>query len=285
MKYDLKIGSHVSMSKANNYFSGSAKEAISFGANALMIYTGAPQNTKRVDTSLMYIKEGQTLLMENNIDFTSIIIHAPYIVNLANGDLEKRKFAIEFLKSEYKRTYELGSKIMVLHPGNHLKNSPQQAMDWIIEGLNQIIDPKLGVVIALETMAGKGTEVGRTFEEIKYMLKGVKHQDLVGVCFDTCHVWDAGYDIKNNLNEVLNEFDNIVGFDRISVLHINDSKNDLNSKKDRHENIDKGFIGLKAILDIVWHPKLNGLVKILETPFIEKKAPYKEEIKLLKGNL
>ena len=273
------------MSKANNYLLGSAKEAISFGANSLMIYTGAPQNTKRADTSLMHIKEGQDLLAKNNIDLKSIIIHAPYIVNLANGDLEKRKFAIEFLKNEYKRTYELGSKIMVLHPGNHLKNTPKQAMDWIIEGLNQIIDPKLGVLIALETMAGKGTEVGRSFEEIQYMLKGVKHQDLVGVCFDTCHVWDSGYDIKNNLNEVLEEFDNIVGLEKISVLHINDSKNDLNSKKDRHENIDKGFIGLKAILDIVWHPKLNGLVKILETPFIEKKAPYKEEIKLLKGNL
>ncbi len=283
MSYNLKIGSHVSMSKGKKYLLGAVQEALSYNANALMIYTGAPQNTKRVSTSDMMISEAHQLMEENNIEKESIIIHAPYIVNLANGNAQKRRFAIEFLKEEYKRTAEFGSKIMVLHPGNHLKETNKKAMDWIIKGLNEIIQPELGVIIALETMAGKGTEIGINFEQLKYMIDGVEKQAYIGVCIDTCHVHDAGYDIKSDFDSVLDEFDNIIGLDKISVLHINDSKNELGSGKDRHENVGKGFIGEKTLIKIVNHPKLNGIVKILETPYINGHAPYKEEIKILRG--
>ena len=176
----------------------------------------------------------------------------------------------------------MGVKLWFLHPGNHLKETRKQAMDWIIEGLNQIIDPKIGVIIALETMAGKGTEVGMTFQELKYMIDGVKEQKYIGVCFDTCHVFDAGYDLINDLESIIKEFDEVIGMEKNVVMHINDSKNHCGSRKDRHENIGKGHIGKKTLLKIVWHPKFNNVPKILETPWIEGKPPYKEEIALIK---
>ncbi len=279
--YNLIIGSHVGMS-APKYFKGAVEQALEYQANALMIYTGAPQNTKRKPVSEMKIDEGILLLEKNNMKKANIIVHAPYIINLANADKTKRQFAIEFLKKEYLRVAQIGGKIMVLHPGNHLKETRKQAMDWIIEGLNQIIDPKIGVIIALETMAGKGTEVGMTFQELKYMIDGVKEKKYIGVCFDTCHVFDAGYDLINDLESIIKEFDEIIGLEKNVVMHINDSKNHCGSRKDRHENIGKGHIGKKTLLKIIWHPKFNNVPKILETPWIEGKPPYKEEIALIK---
>ena len=279
--YNLIMGSHVGMS-APDYFKGAVNQMVAYGGNSLMIYTGAPQNTRRKPIAEMKIEEGLDILKKHNVNPHHIIVHAPYIINLANGDPSKRQFAIEFLKKEYLRVFQIGGKIMVLHPGNHLKATRKEAMDWIIEGLNQIIDPKIGVIIALETMAGKGTEVGMTFEEIKYMIDGVKHQDLIGVCFDTCHVFDAGYDLVNDLENVIQKFDDIIGLNKNVVMHINDSKNHCGSRKDRHENLGKGHIGEKTLLKIVWHPKFNNIPKVLETPWIEGKPPYKEEIALIK---
>ncbi len=222
----MKIGSHVSM-KGKEMLLGSVKEAISYNANAFMIYTGAPQNTRRKPISEMLIEEAKELMKENNIPFENVVIHAPYIMNLANGDPEKRAFAVEFLTKEIERTHEIGAKQIVLHPGAHVKQGPEIGLQFIIEGLNQVIEntKDLDVLIALETMAGKGTECGRSFEELKVIFDGVTHNERLSVCFDTCHTHDAGYDTKDDFDKVIAEFDSLIGKERISVFHINDSKN------------------------------------------------------------
>jgi deoxyribonuclease-4 len=288
----LKIGSHVSMGGKDMLVS-SVNEALSYEANAFMIYTGAPQNTRRKPLEEMKIEEAKALMKENNISLENVIVHAPYVMNLANGDPEKRQFAVDFFTSEIKRTAAIGAKQIVLHPGAHVNQGVEIGISHIINGLNQVIEntQDLDVLIALETMAGKGTEVGRNFEELKAIIDGVKNNERLSVCFDTCHTHDAGYSTKENFDAVVEEFDRIIGKERISVFHINDSKNQLGAAKDRHENIGQGYIGFEALNYIVNHPLFVDVPKILETPYVAETddskdkifPPYKEEIKMFRA--
>lgn len=287
----LKIGSHVSL-KASEMMLGSVKEALSYKANSFMIYTGAPQNTKRKAIEDLRIEEAHQLMKENNLDLNNVVIHAPYVMNLANGDPEKRQFAVDFLTSEIKRTAFIGARQIVLHPGAHVKQGPQQGIAYIIEGLDKVLEntKDLDVLIALETMAGKGTECGRSFQELAEIINGVKDNSRLSVCFDTCHTHDAGYKTKDDFNSVIEEFDRLIGKERISVFHINDSKNEIKASKDRHENIGFGYIGFDALNRIVNHPDFMDIPKILETPYIspiddpknKMYPPYKEEIEMFR---
>jgi deoxyribonuclease IV len=280
----LKIGSHVSMSGKGMLLAAS-EEAVSYGANTFMIYTGAPQNTRRKKIEDLNIEVGRKHMEENGI--TDIVVHAPYIINIGNTtNPDTFDLGVRFLTSEIERTEAIGAQQIVLHPGAHVGAGAEAGIMKIIEGLNEVLTGKENVQIALETMAGKGSECGRSFEELAMIIDGVHHNDKLSVCFDTCHTHDAGYNIIEDFDGVLNEFDKIVGVDRIKVLHINDSKNPNGSRKDRHENIGFGHIGFKALNYIVHHPQLTDIPKILETPFVgedknNKKAPYKHEIAML----
>lgn len=281
----LKIGSHVSL-KAKEYFLGSVKEALSYGSSALMIYTGAPQNTRRKPVEELKIEEGIELLKEHNIDIEDVVVHAPYIINLGNTvKPEIYQLAVEFLKKEITRVEQIGAKNIVLHPGAHVGEGAKAGLDSIIKGLNEVLEKHQKAIICLETMAGKGSECGRTFEEIKYIIDGVKLNEKLGVCLDTCHINDAGYDL-NNVEDILDEFDRVIGLDRIKVLHINDSKNTIGAHKDRHENIGYGTIGFDNLLNVIYNPRLSeDIVRILETPYVDNKTkpPYKEEIAMIRN--
>lgn len=282
----MLIGSHVSMSGKKMLLAAS-EEAASYGATTFMIYTGAPQNTVRKPIEQLNIEAGLQHMKEHGIK--EIVVHAPYIINIANTQKpETFKLGVDFLRSEIERTEAIGAKQIVLHPGAHVGAGTEAGIKKIIEGLNEVIDKKQSVQIALETMAGKGTEIGRTFEELAMIIDGVTHNEKLSVCFDTCHTHDAGYDIKNDFDGVLNEFDKIIGLDRLKVLHINDSKNERGARKDRHENIGFGHIGFEALNAIVHHPDLEHIPKILETPYVgetknNKKPPYKLEIEMLRN--
>jgi len=282
------IGSHVAM-KAPNMLAGSAKEAHSYGANAMMIFTGAPQNTRRKDVSEMNIEEGQRLLKLYGIDH--IIGHAPYIVNLGNTvKPEKLPFGISFMHDEIARADALGIEALSFHPGAHLKQGPEVAIKQIGQALNEAISSDQKVSIALETMAGKGTEVGITFEQLAEIFDNCQQNDKLSVTMDTCHMSDAGYDVKNDFDGVLNDFDHIIGLDKLSVIHLNDSKNEMGSHKDRHDNIGFGKIGFEALNYVANHPQLENVPKIMETPYVKKDendkkgiAPYKAEIAMLRA--
>jgi len=282
----LKIGSHVSMS-GKNMLLGSSEEAVSYGANTFMIYTGAPQNTRRKSIEDLNIEAGRKHMAENGIE--EIVVHAPYIINIANTtNPATYELGVNFLRSEMERTEALGAGQIVLHPGAHVGAGSEAGIKRIIEGLNEVLTPEHNVQIALETMAGKGTECGRSFEELAMIMDGVHLNEKLSVCFDTCHIHDAGYNIVEDFDGVLNEFDKIVGINRLKVLHINDSKNLTGMRKDRHENIGFGHIGFEALSYIVHHPQLQTVPKILETPFVgedkkDKKAPYQFEIEMLKS--
>ncbi|WP_424162787.1 deoxyribonuclease IV [Bacillus amyloliquefaciens] len=281
----LKIGSHVSMSGKHMLLAAS-KEAVSYGANTFMIYTGAPQNTRRKKIEDLNIEAGRAHMKENGID--EIVVHAPYIINIGNTTNPATfELGVDFLRSEIERTAAIGAKQIVLHPGAHVGAGAETGIKKIIEGLNEVIDPDQSVQIALETMAGKGSECGRSFEELAEIIAGVTHNEHLSVCFDTCHTHDAGYDVANDFDGVLNEFDKIVGIDRIKVLHVNDSKNIRGARKDRHENIGFGEIGFNGLQYIVHHEQLADIPKILETPYVgedkkNKKPPYRFEIEMLK---
>lgn len=283
----LRIGSHVSMSGKDMLLAAS-EEAVSYGANTFMIYTGAPQNTRRKKIEDLNIEAGLAHMKENGIE--EIIVHAPYIINIGNStNPSTYELGVNFLRSEIERTNALGSRQIVLHPGAHVGAGAECGIQKIIEGLNEVVTSDQEVQIALETMAGKGSECGSSFEEIAKIIDGVKHNEKISVCFDTCHIHDAGYDIVEDFDGVLNEFDKLIGIDRLKVLHINDSKNERGARKDRHENIGFGNIGFSALSYIVHHPQLTSVPKILETPFVgedknNKKAPYKFEIEMLKAN-
>ncbi len=279
------IGSHVSMKDPNNFL-GSIEEALSYKANALMIYTGAPQNTRRKDTDLLKIDEALALMKENNLDTNHIVVHAPYVMNLANPSLEKREFAVEFLTSEIERSHRMHATQIVLHPGSAVASTVEQGISWIAEGLNKVIENTKDkpVRIALETMAGKGNEIGRTFEELKQIIDLIHDKSRISVCFDTCHTHDSGYDVKHNFQSVIDEFDRVIGKKYISVFHINDSKNIRGARKDRHENIGFGEIGFDALMEVVYHPDFTEIPKILETPYIEENAPYKVELEMIRNN-
>lgn len=281
----LKIGSHVSMS-GKKMLLASSEEAVSYGANTFMIYTGAPQNTRRKPIEELNIEAGKEHMKENGI--SDIIVHAPYIINIANAvKPETFQLGVEFLQSEIERTEAIGAKHIVLHPGAHVGAGTEKGIEKIVEGLNEIITKDQKVSIALETMAGKGSECGRTFDELAKIIDGVTHNEYLTVCFDTCHTHDAGYNIVEDFDGVLNEFDKIIGIDRLSVIHVNDSKNPRGSRKDRHENIGFGHIGFQALNYIVHHPQLEHLPKILETPYVgedknDKRPPYKYEIEMFR---
>lgn len=281
----LRIGSHVSMS-GKEMLLGSSKEAASYGANTFMIYTGAPQNTRRKAIEDLNIEAGMAHMEANGI--AEIVVHAPYIINIGNSiKPETYELGVDFLRSEISRTEALGAKQIVLHPGAHVGAGTEAGIKQIIKGLNEVLEADQSVQIALETMAGKGTEIGRNFEELAAIIDGVTHNDKLSITFDTCHTHDAGYDIVGDFDGVLNQFDKIIGLDRLKVLHLNDSKNIRGAGKDRHANIGFGEIGFDALNYIIHHPELADIPKILETPYVgedkkNKKPPYKFEIAMLR---
>ena len=277
----LIIGSHVGFTK-NKQLLGSLEEALSYNANTFMFYTGAPQNTRRYDIDLELTKKAQEKMQELGIDINNIIVHAPYIINLANDDKEKYDFSINFLIEEVKRCESLGIKYMVLHPGSHVGLGIDKGIENIIYALNIVLKNSNNVTILLETMAGKGSEVGSNFLEIKKIIEKIDKQELIGVCMDTCHLNDSGYDISN-FDDVLDEFDKIVGLKYLKCIHVNDSKNPVGARKDRHENIGYGKIGFDNLINVIYNKRLEGIPKILETPYILDKPPYKEEIEMIKN--
>ncbi len=272
------IGSHVSFKK-DKQLVGSVEEALSYGSTTFMFYTGAPQNTNRqpIDNNLT---EEAIKLMKDKIDINNVIVHAPYIINLASSN----DFAVDFLKQELKRVEQLKMTKLVLHPGSSVKLSREEGIKNIIDNLNKV--GQSNVLILLETMAGKGTELGKNFLEIKEIIDGVNYP--IGVCLDTCHINDAGYDLTN-FDKILDLFDDIIGLDKLKCVHINDSKNLINTHKDRHENIGYGTIGFDNLIKIIYHDKLKGIPKILETPYVSKDdtskeklyPPYKFEIEMI----
>lgn len=283
----LIIGSHVSYKNSEGLV-GSVKETLKYNSNTFMFYTGAPQNTKRGDIDNFITNEAHKLMKDNNIDINNVIVHAPYIVNLANPN--NFDFSVSFLKSEVKRCFELGIKYMVLHPGSAVNVSREEAIINISDGLNLILDNDYDVTILLETMAGKGNEIGKSFEELSDIINNIKYQDKIGVCLDTCHLNDSGYDISK-FDDVLDLFDSIIGISKIKCIHINDSMNVIGSHKDRHQNIGFGTIGFDNLINVIYNDRLEGIPKILETPYVTKDdtskdkvfPPYKYEIEMIRN--
>lgn len=283
----MLIGSHVSMS-GKKMLEGSAIEANSYGASTFMIYTGAPQNTRRKAIEDLNIQAGQEVMKAHGL--SNIVVHAPYIINIANTQKpEVFELGVNFLQNEIERTEAIGAKDIVLHPGAHVGAGADVGIKRIIEGLNEVLTNNNDVRIALETMAGKGSEIGRTFEELAQIIDGVHHNERLSICLDTCHIHDAGYNIVEDFDGVLNTFDKIIGVERIKVVHVNDSKNPLGARKDRHENIGFGHIGFDTLSYIVHHEQFKDIPKILETPYVgedkkNKKPPYQFEIEALRNN-
>lgn len=277
----MYIGSHVSMG-GPDYFVGSVKEAISYNASTFMFYTGAPQNSFRVPLERCKIEEGKKLLLEHGFDLSKLVVHAPYILNVANKtkpdlfEVSKKNLINELIRTE-----AFGATMLVLHPGAHVGQGIEAGLKNIVEALDEVFSKDgTKVKIALETMAGKGSELGANFDEINYIISHSKYPDRLGVCLDTCHISDEGLDISK-FDEILDLFDQKVGIDKILCVHVNDSKNPIGSHKDRHENIGYGHIGFDALCHVVHHPKLNNIPKILETPYYNEKPPYKKEIEML----
>lgn len=281
---EIIIGSHVSFKKEEQLL-GSVKEALSYGANTLMIYTGAPQNTNRMPIDKDLTNKAHELMKENN--FKEVIVHAPYIINLAND--KNYDFNVEFLKNEIKRVEELGLSILVLHPGSHVGIGIEKGIENIIKTLNDAITKEQKVIVCLETMAGKGSELGTDINELKQIIDNVKLNDKIGVCLDTCHLNDSKYDISK-FDEILDEIDSKIGLEKIKCVHINDSKNIKESHKDRHENIGFGTLGFDNILNVIYNDKIKNVPKILETPYVSRDEfskdrdypPYKFEIMMIK---
>lgn len=277
----LWIGSHVSFNKSEQLVA-SVNEAISYGANTFMFYTGAPQNTVRAEIDDFKTIDAMKLMKENGIDISKVIVHAPYIINLANR--KNLDFGISFLKQELERCDQLGIRFLVLHPGSHVGLGIEEGISSIIDGLNEVLKSYHGnTKILLETMAGKGSEIGSNFLELKQIINGVTYSNRLGICLDTCHLNDAGYDLSD-FDQVLEEFDQVIGCDKIGCIHINDSKNERGSHKDRHENIGFGTIGFENLMKIIYHPTLENIPKILETPYIHGDyPPYKQEIEMIRN--
>lgn len=286
----LLIGSHVGMS-GKDMLVNSVREALSYGANTFMVYTGAPQNTRRKEIADLNIPAARKLMEENKM--ANFIVHAPYIINLANT-VKKETFelAVEFLAKEIERTAAMGVDVLVLHPGAHVGAGTETGISQIVKGLNEVLSPDTPVKLALETMAGKGSEIGRSFEELRAIYDGCRYPEKLRVCFDTCHVHDAGYGLVSDYEGVMAEFDRILGLEQIAAFHINDSKNERGAHKDRHENFGRGHIGSDALIRVIRDPRFKQIPKILETPYIKdaddsKKSypPYKEEIAAIRALL
>lgn len=275
----LKIGSHVSFKKDTQLL-GSLDEALSYGSTTFMFYTGAPQNTNRVELDSLLTDKAISKMKENGIDIKDVVVHAPYIINIANSDQSKYDFSIRFLKQECKRCEKLGIEKLVLHPGSHVGLGEDIGLSNIIKALNEIL-PTTKTVILLETMAGKGTELGKNLKQIKYIIEGVNYNNI-GICLDTCHLSDAGYDMSkfDDFLDQLKEFDLL---DYVGCIHINDSKNPIGAHKDRHENIGFGYLGFDTLINIIYNNKLENIPKILETPYVGENAPYKYEIDMIKN--
>ena len=280
----IYLGSHVSMSSPDFYL-GSVRSALEWGENTFMFYTGAPQNSYRLPLERLKIEEGRKLLKENNIDESKIIVHAPYLINLGSKEkIDNYELAKKLVINELQRTKAFGCKTLVLHPGNHLKASKIEGLNNIVEGLNYIFqNDNTDVKIALETMSGKGSELGTTFEDINYIINNCKYSDRLGVCLDTCHINDYGYDVRD-IDHILNEFNQIIGLEKLLVVHVNDSKNPIGAHKDRHDNIGYGTIGFETLSKYIHHPLLINVPKILETPYVNEKPPYKKEVEMLLNN-
>ena len=279
---ELLIGSHVGMS-APDYYLGSVKEALSYGATTFMFYTGSPQMSFRKPLEDCKIAEGRALIKEAGLDESKIVVHGPYFINGANIKPETFQLSVEALTRELQRTEAFGCSMMVLHPGSHVNNGAEVGIKSLCDCLNIVLEKDgTNVKIALETMAGKGAEIGITFEQIRAIIDGCKHPERLGVCLDTCHISDAGYDVFD-VDGVLQEFDRVIGLDRLLCVHINDSKNPRGAHKDRHENLGYGEIGFEVLNKFVHHPLLVNIPKILETPYVNEKPPYKQEIEMLKG--
>ena len=277
----LLIGSHVGFKKDTQIL-GSLEEALSYGSTTFMFYTGAPQNTKRCEISDELTLLALNKMKDTDIDYSKVIVHAPYIINLANNkDPDKFMFSVRFLQEEVERCSKLGIKNMVLHPGSHVGLGIDEGISNIITGLNMILDNS-DVTILLETMAGKGTEIGSNFNEIKKIINGVHNKERIGVCMDTCHMNDAGYDLTD-FDKLLNYFDEVVGLEFLHCIHINDSKNEKSSHKDRHENIGFGTIGFDTLISIIYNERLSDIPKILETPYVGEYPPYKHEREMIKN--
>ena len=284
---ELIIGSHVSFNNKDQLL-GSVKEAVSYGSNTFMFYTGAPQNTRRGEINDFVTLEAYKLMKENNIELDKVIVHAPYIVNLANPD--NMEFSIDFLTNEVERCNLLGMKYLVLHPGSSVNVSREEGIANIIKGLNAILTNNNNICICLETMAGKGNELGRNFLELKEIIDGVNFKDSIGVCMDTCHLFDSGIDITD-FDKVLDDFDKQIGLNYLKCIHINDSKNIFSSHKDRHENIGYGNIGFDILIKIIYNERIKNIPKILETPYVGKTdddkeriyPPYKYEIEMIRN--
>lgn len=279
---ELFIGSHVSMS-GPEYYLGSVKEALSYEANTFMFYTGAPQNTFRLPLERLRIEEGRALIKSSGLDESKIVVHAPYIINIANKlnpdvyDLGKKH-----LLSELKRTFAFGPKILVLHPGSHVGTGEENGLTSIIEALNEVLsNDGTDVKIALETMAGKGSEMGTSFEQLAYIISHLEKPERVGICLDTCHINDNGLDVAD-IDTVLKDFDKTIGLNKLLVVHVNDTKNPMGAHKDRHENIGYGYLGFDTLNKVVHHPLLKGIPMILETPYYEGNPPYKKEIEMFR---
>ncbi|MGG1555821.1 MULTISPECIES: deoxyribonuclease IV [Paenibacillus] len=283
-----KIGSHVSFSDKG--LLNAAEEAVSYGSSTFMIYTGAPQNTRRKPIEEQYVEEGKAVMDKHAMN--EIVVHAPYIINLGSYKDDTYELAVRFLQEEIRRTDYLGVKNIVLHPGAYTDKDTDYGIARIAEGLNEVLAgvKDTDVNIALETMAGKGTEIGRSFEELAEIMEQVEFNNKLTVCLDTCHVHDAGYDIVNDLDGVLRHFDRTVGLEKLAVIHLNDSKNPRGAAKDRHAPLGSGWIGFEAMNNVANHESLQHLPMILETPWIGKedktqRPMYEAEIALLSGNL
>lgn len=273
------LGSHVAM-KAPEYLLGSVKEALSYHANAFMIYTGPPQNTLRKNLEELKIISAQELWKEKGKALDNIIVHAPYIINLASADADKRQFGVDFFIKEVERTAAIGAKYIVLHPGSAINTTPDLAIKNLIQSLNQVISNTKDVVICLETMAGKGNEIGKNFDQLQAIIAKITNKKRIGVCLDTCHVHDAGYDLAKT-EQLFKEINKTIGLEQIKVIHFNDSLSEINSHKDRHANIGYGKIGFNVLLNLLNCKQFINLPVILETPYVDNQPPYAQEIIML----
>jgi deoxyribonuclease-4 len=271
----LKVGCHLSVS---NGYEAMGKDAIRAGANTFQFFTRNPRGSKAKSIDEEDVNRFLKLSKENG--FYKIVGHAPYTLNICSADERTREFALEVMEDDLRRMEYLPNNFYNFHPGSHLKQGTETGIRYIIDALNMLLKENQTTTVLLETMAGKGTEVGSTFEELKQIIDGVELKEKMGVCLDTCHVYDSKYDIVNDLDGVLDEFDKIIGIEKLYAVHLNDSKNPFGSHKDRHETIGKGHIGLGAIAEIINHPKLYDLPFILETP--NDIEGHSEEIKILK---
>jgi deoxyribonuclease-4 len=282
----LIIGSHVEVS-GNDMLLGAVNRAVSYDATTFMLYTGSPQSRVLKPISAFRKDEAYQVMKEHNIDPNHVIVHAPYLINLANTiNQTTYEQSVLYLKEELNRVNELGFKTVVLHPGSHVGTGVEVGINQVIKGLNEVLDnDNSDVKIAIETMAGKGNEVGFTFEQVNTIITSVNKKERVGVCLDTCHIHDAGYDIINNYDTVVNEFDRVISIDKLLVLHVNDSKNVCGARKDRHENFGYGYIGYDTLIKFIYDERFSNIPKILETPYIEEQPPYYEEIKMIRAKV